>query len=166
MVVVKILKIGKEFTVNVKNGNNPGPKQKVGIVCVEQSTKTEYDGTMWLEKEGIWFKVGDELIADIEVNGQYVNIKKLKKMETPPAPPAKVEKPKDAVPQEVWDKKDRMIVRQNVLSHSTEIVKAHLDYLTLEEKKPMQPLDIANMVELVAEQLEAWIYRNGLKESV
>jgi hypothetical protein len=87
MLLVKVLKVGKPFSVKTQYG----PKDKVNVICLEQSTKTEYDTTMFVPKDGIFFKEGDEIMADIEVNGQYVNLKKAEKKELPPQPPAKVE---------------------------------------------------------------------------
>jgi len=62
------------------------------------------------------------------------------------------------IPQGVWDKKDRRIVRQNALSHATKIV-THCYPINNETKETIKE-KIVVMTCDIAEIFEKWVYRN------
>ena len=71
------------------------------------------------------------------------------------------ENPKDKVPQEVWENKDKRMVRMNSLSHAVEIFKLSKENKTVEGEGYET---IIECVKTIAEQLETWIYNGTTKE--
>lgn len=115
------------------------------------------------------FGVGDEISGNIEVKGQYTNLRNVTPIRdvgdvfegTKP-----VETPKNAnlggsgkVPQKVWDDKDSRMVKMNCLSHATKIC------LETEREKNLTCSEMTNLVEIEAMQLYDWVYE-GKKEEV
>jgi len=98
MVAVKILGYSEPYKVSTQYGD----KNKVNIMVRELSTGKEIKTTMFEPKGGFWFKVGDEVLADIVVNDKYVNIKKVERMGAMPEvpAPAPVQAPVQAKPKE------------------------------------------------------------------
>jgi hypothetical protein len=73
MIPIGILEIGKSYIVKTKFGD----KSVVKVRFEQEDTKKQHTGSMFIPKEGLpdYFVVGGECVADVEVNGQYTNIK-------------------------------------------------------------------------------------------
>ena len=99
-------------------------KNIVDINVKELSTKQFFEVGIFKGKDDFPFNVGNEVVIDItakEFNGKTYYSSNIEKIA--PVIPVIKENPKDKVPQEVWENKDKRMVRMNSLSHAVEIFK-------------------------------------------
>src|SRR3990167_2952772 len=137
-------------------------KNIVDINVKELSTKQFFEVGIFKGKDDFPFNVGNEVVIDItakEFNGKTYYSSSIEKI----APVISVikENPKDKVPQEVWENKDKRIGRMNSLSHAVEIFKLSKENKTVEGEGYET---IIECVKTIAEQLETWIYNGTTKK--
>ena len=154
MNAVKILKIGDVFKVKTQFGE----KEKRNYTVKEMSTGKEMEVGYFLKKDTVDLTVGDEVLMELSQQGKYINCKTIEPF-TPPPVPEEVS-PKETVPSEVWENKDKRMARMNSLSHSVEIYKVSKENITGEGEGYNT---IVECVKDIAEQLEKWIY-NGMEK--
>ena len=151
MTMYKVLNIGAVKMITTKNG-------QAGIVYVdlkELSLNKDYKTSYFVPDDGIPFSVGDDILAEVEVNGKYVNLKKAQKPTPPPILPEPAQEPlngKDKVPAEVWEAKDLRMVRMNALTHATAIC------LQVHKDEKLTETEMAEMIKMTARNLVDWVY--------
>ncbi len=138
MVCIGIVEVVKRFMVETKYGQ----KEKV-IVLVEQAdNKKRYEASMFVPKSGLPFNIGDQVLADIVIEGKYTNIKRVEpfgvKIEMPPPKVSKESttnynelppdpKEENIVPQSVWDGKELRDFRSRVLAQVSSNIKINVN---------------------------------------
>ena len=168
MQALKVVDIGVVKEIQTKYGL----KAKVNVKVVELSTQKVYEAGYFIPQSGIPFTIGEEITGELSVSGKYVNlnnVQKMSKVETA-QPTQRVadpfietpkESPKDKVPQEVWEAKDRRMVRMNSYSHAVEIVKISEDtrLKAIGEPQFVEAGEILSIVKSIAQEIEKDIYR-------
>ena len=163
---IQILRVSKEFEVQTKYG----AKNKVNITFKELSTGQEMDGSYFVDKRGVFFSPGDEVVAEVTKRGQYININKIEpfgtqidtfKGENASTSPLNantgLKSGGSQVSNDVWEKKDERMARMNALRHGVEIVRLSLE--SKHERDVLQPGEVYNLVEMIADNCMDYIYK-------
>jgi len=148
MYMLKVLDIGTTKTIKTQFGDKP----KVNLKVEELSTHQVYENAgYFIPKDGLFFKIGDEITGELEVNGKYTNLKNLApvKKETPPPPPANGNGDDEVD----WDGKELRGHRRACLAIAASM-------LTEEQKNKLGATDVevVGMVQLTADKLLAYVY--------
>lgn len=119
MRAIKIISIGQVSQVTTQYGTKDTIRLVVRDVSMTDP-KHNISASMFIPKDGIWFKVGDMVLAEITQNGQYYNIKHLERFDTEqaepsPPPPLTTFTVEGKVD---WDGKDRRLYAQNACRHA------------------------------------------------
>jgi len=151
MYMLKILDISPTMTVKTKFGDKP----KVNLKVEEMSTHQVYEKAgYFIPKDGLFFKIGDEVEGELSVEGNYTNVKNLQPIQKPTPPPPPANGDEEAVD---WDGKELRGHRRACLAIAASM-------LTEEQKNKLgaPDVEVEGMVELVAVKLLNFVY--GKKE--
>ena len=146
-IAVKITKIKKPRIT--KNG-----KHIVDLIVKNLSTSEYMDVACFTNSDNDFpFNEKDEVTMGITVS----QFNKKDQYSTGIERIAPMVAPETEVPQGVWDKKDRRMVRMNALAHAVEIFKVS------KENKEEGYNTIVECVKDISGQLETWVY-NGMED--
>lgn len=131
------------------------------VAVRELSTGEEHKASYFAEGE-LPFGMGDEVQGQLEVKGQYKNLRNVTPIrdlqhETQEEPKPVPKTTPAPVPQTVWDGKDERMVRMNCLTHATKIVNTQHPNPEAFDSEGGR----ADMIKMVAMGLRDWVYQNG-----
>ena len=148
MNAVKIISIGQIKQYKTQYGDKDHISLTIRDISMTDPKHNIVAG-MFVPQEGIWFRVGDTVLAEIVKNDKYINIKKIERFgdtglpqlqKEPEVPVIHLKTPDPAyseafVKGEVdWDRKDRRVYAQNALRHADEWVH-HIFEMGAKEKE-------------------------------
>ena len=140
----KVLNIGEAFTVDTQYGK----KEKVTVKLEETTTKQKYAAGYFIPKNGIPFKMGEEILADVEVSGKYTNLKSVEKFTLPPPAPEAEEKVD-------WDGKEKRDFKGRSLMYASEAIKHCWPEKTFKDEG-----EYLGILFMTAERILDWIYQD------